>query len=87
VLVLVINDGEIILRARAALDALPPVPEGFRRRRAERHADFTIARFDRLRVLTTELKRLVAKGHPVCVRLAPRVVLAGERLARVLAWL
>jgi DNA polymerase-3 subunit epsilon len=84
---LVIDDGEIILRARAALDVPPPVPEGFRRRRAERQAGFTIARFDRLRVLTTELKRLVAKGHPVSVRLAPRAVLAGERLARVLAWL
>jgi len=40
-----------------------------------------------LRVLTTELKRLVAKGHPVCVRLAPRAALSGERLARVLGWL
>jgi len=84
---LVIRDGEIVRRERVDLDAVPPVPDGFRRRRAERHAGFTIARFDRLRVLTTELKRLVAEGDAVCVRLAPRAAFAGERLARVLEWL
>ncbi len=57
------------------------------RRGGERHAGFTIARFDRLRVLTTELRRLAAKGNPVCVRLAPRATLSGERLARILGWL
>jgi DNA polymerase-3 subunit epsilon len=84
---LVIRGGEIVRRARAPLDTAPPVHDGFRQSRAERHESFTIARFDRLRVLTTELKRLVAKGHPVCVRLAPRAALSGERLARILAWL
>ena len=84
---LVIEGGEVVRRERAPLDGAPPPPEAFRRSRAERHESFTIARFDRLRVLTTELKRLVARGHPVCVRLAPRAALSGERLAGVLAWL
>jgi DNA polymerase-3 subunit epsilon len=84
---LVIRDGEIVRQGRAPPDAMPPVPDCFRRSRAERHASFTIARFDRLRVLTTELKRLVAKEHAVCVRLAPRAALSGDRLARVLGWL
>ncbi len=84
---LVIQGGEAVRRERAPVDAGPPAPDRYRRSRAERHESFTIARFDRLRVLTTELKRLVAKGHPVCVRLAPRAALSGERLARVLAWL
>lgn len=81
---LVIRDGEIVHRERPPLDAAPPPPDGFRRGRAERHASFTIARFDRLRVLTTELKRLVAAGHAVSVRLAPRATLSGERLAGIL---
>ena len=84
---LVLCGGEIVRRERAAKDAVPPVPDFYRRSRSERHAGFTIARFDRLRVLTTELKRLVAKGHSVCVRLAPRAALSGERLARILGWL
>ena len=84
---LVIRDGEIVHCERAPLDATPLPPDGFRRSRAERHASFTIARFDRLRVLTTELKRLVSTGHAVCVRLAPRAVLSGERIVRILGWL
>jgi DNA polymerase-3 subunit epsilon len=84
---LVLCDGEIVRREPAPPDAVPPVPDFYRRSRSDRHAGFTIARFDRLRVLTTELKRLVANGSPVCVRLAPRAALSGERLARILAWL
>lgn len=84
---LVLRDGEIVRSESVEVDAVPPVPELYRRSRAERQTGFTIARFDRLRVLTTELKRLVAKGHPVCVRLAPRAALAGDRLVRVLGWL
>ena len=84
---LVIRDGEIIRREHVEPDVVPPGPDFYRRSRAERHANFTIARFDRLRVLTTELKRLVAKGNPACVRLAPRAVLSGERIVRILGWL
>jgi DNA polymerase-3 subunit epsilon len=84
---LVLRDGEIFHRERVELDAVSPVPDFYRRSRAERHTGFTIARFDRLRVLTTELKRLVAKGNFVCVRLAPRAALSGERLARLFGWL
>lgn len=84
---LVLRDGEIIRREHVEPDVVPRGPDGYRRSRGERHATFTIARFDRLRVLTTELKRLVTKGNPVCVRLAPRAVLSGERLFRILGQL
>jgi DNA polymerase-3 subunit epsilon len=84
---LVIRDGEILRAVDVEPDVVTPAPEFYRRSRAERHATFTIARFDRLRVLTTELKRLVAKGNPACVRIAPRAALSDERLARVLWWL
>jgi DNA polymerase-3 subunit epsilon len=84
---IVLRDGEILRRERVELDAASPVPDFYRRSRHERHQSFTIARFDRLRVLTTELKRLVAKGNPVCVRLSPRAELSGEWLARLLGGL
>ena len=64
-----------------------PVPDFYPRSHAARHQSFTITRFERLRVLTTELKPLVAKENPVCVRLAQRAALSGERLARLLGWL
>jgi DNA polymerase-3 subunit epsilon len=84
---LVIEDGAVALRADASPGSEPPVPSGHARGRAERHAGFTVARLDRLRVLTTELKRLVAKNHPVALRLGPETTFADTRLARVLAWL
>lgn len=84
---LVIRDGEIASREGVEPGFEPPTPEAHRRPRAERKATFTIARFDRLRVLTTEQKRLVSKGSPVAVRLAPSLTLAGPRLARLLGWL
>ena len=68
-------------------DAAPPIPPGHRRSIAARHDAFTVARFDRVRVLSTELKRLVAAGAPVAVRFGAFPPLAGARLASVLAWL
>jgi DNA polymerase-3 subunit epsilon len=63
------------------------VPPGHARGRAARLAGFTLASYDRLRVITTELKRLVAHGAPVRVRLGPAAPIAGDRLRRVLGWL
>lgn len=47
----------------------------------------TIARFDRLRVLTTELKRLSADRAFVAVRFGHGPDFSGTRLARALSWL
>lgn len=84
--VLVIEGGAVVLRGPAPAGD-PPSPRFSARRRAERHAGFDVARFDRLRVLATELARVVGKGNPAAVRLAPRALLTGERLGRVLGWL
>ncbi|MHC4957730.1 MAG: GIY-YIG nuclease family protein [Planctomycetota bacterium] len=51
-----------------------------------RLACFDPATYDRLRVLTTELKRLVAEERDLALQLGPRLVLDRERLARRLAW-
>ena len=47
---------------------------------------FTVACFDRVRVLTTELKRLVAAGAPVALRFGVGPALADARLAAALWW-
>ena len=64
----------------------PPIPPGYTRSMAARREGFTVARFDRLRVLSTELKRLVAAGAPVALRLGVAPPLAGTRLKAVLWW-
>lgn len=74
------------VRAHAGQDhstEVPP-PRWVARERIARQASFDRRTYDRLRVLTTELKRLVAGGRPVAVRLAQGPALSGARLARAL---
>jgi DNA polymerase-3 subunit epsilon len=83
---IVIQNGEVVLRAAVASDATPPVPPGHRRPVAARREAFTVACFDRLRVLTSELKRLAAADAPVALRLGVAPALADARLAAALFW-
>ena len=79
--VIVIENGEVASSAAADESALPPMPPGCRRPASARRDAFTLASFDRLRVLTTELKRLIAAGAPVALRLGPGPALDAPRLA------
>ena len=83
---IVIEHGDITRRESVDPGTLPPVPPGCDRAVAARHDAFTVARFDRLRVLTTELKRLACEGAPVSLRLGVAPPLAGARLAYALSW-
>ncbi len=83
---IVIEKGEVALRAVAEVSAPPPVPPGYRRPVAARREALTLASFDRLRVLSTELKRLIAADAPVSLRLGVGPALEESRLASVLWW-
>jgi hypothetical protein len=83
---IVIENGEVAVNADIDTDATPPIPPGYARPVAARRKAFTLARFDRLRVLTTELKRLVAASAPVALRLGIAPALADACLASVLWW-
>jgi DNA polymerase-3 subunit epsilon len=83
---IVVENGEITVRTLVEPEAPPPVPPGRTRSIASRHEALTIARFDRLRVLTTELKRLASEGCPAALRFGAGPPLEGARLARALAW-
>ncbi len=81
-----IENGELVTSAAVEEHATPPIPPGCRRRASARREAFTLASFDRLRVLTTELKRLVAAGAPAAVRLGTGRALEESRLASALWW-
>jgi hypothetical protein len=83
---IVIEAGEIASSAAMDANAPPPIPPGYRRPVTARREAFTLASFDRLRVLTTELKRLSAAGAPVAVRLGVGPALDASRLASALWW-
>jgi DNA polymerase-3 subunit epsilon len=84
---IVIENSEAVLSGAADAHATPPIPPGYRRPVAARREAFTLASFDRLRVLTTELKRLIAAGAPVALRLGVGPALDESRLASALWWM
>jgi hypothetical protein len=83
---IVIENSEVVLSGAVDANATPPIPPGYRRPVAARRDAFTLASFDRLRVLTTELKRLIAAGAPVALRLGVGPALDESRLASALWW-
>src|SRR5262245_8473293 len=84
---IVIENGEVVLNADADADVdAAPIPPGYTRPVAARREAFNLERFDRLRVLSTELKRLVVAGAPVALRLGVAPPLANASLASVLQW-
>jgi hypothetical protein len=83
---IVIENGELVSSRAVDAHASPPIPPGYRREVTARREAFTLGSFDRLRVLTTELKRLVAAGAPVALRLRAGQPLDESRLASALWW-
>jgi DNA polymerase-3 subunit epsilon len=83
---MVIERGEILLCTDADQDGSPPIPPGHQRPVMDRRGLFDVACFDRLRVLTTELKRLAAARAPVALRFGSEPALADARLAAALWW-
>ena len=57
-----------------------------RRSRLERMEQIDIACYDRLRVLTTELKRLAKEQRLHCVEMGPHLTMDPERAGRALEW-
>ena len=83
---IVIENSEVVLSGAVGAHATPPIPPGYPRPVAARREAFTLGSFDRLRVLTTELKRLIAAGAPVALRLGVGPALDESRLASALWW-
>ena len=83
---LVLQGGVVAARAYLPPEAPVPVPPGHARTRGERRAAFDVATFDRLRVLTTELRGLATEAASIELRLGPHARLCRRRLRRVLRW-
>lgn len=80
---LIVEHGQVIDRADHS-GGSPPIPPSWQH--DDRGQCFDIATFDRLRVLTTELRRIATAGGDVAIRLGPKRELAGDRLRKLLRW-
>ncbi|MEM9692531.1 MAG: nucleotide excision repair endonuclease, partial [Myxococcota bacterium] len=81
---LVLVEGVIQARSNTMPERELAVPPGFSRPVAERRQNLaSIGAYDRLRVISTEVKRLVEASDDVAVRLGPNPALTGAALRRL----
>jgi DNA polymerase-3 subunit epsilon len=85
-IVLRFENGTVAHREELPGQAEVPLPAGFAKRMADRQKIFDLKTYERLRVVTTELRRLVAAGRSVEIRLRPNATLRRRQLARMLPW-
>jgi DNA polymerase-3 subunit epsilon len=84
---IILRSGKFADRTTLDRGQSPPVPPGFRKPILDRQASFDLSAYDRLSILTTELKRLSGSGRRIELRLGKRSVLTESELERVLSWL
>ena len=65
----------------------PPEPPGWRRSLRQRQNSIDLVAYDRLRVLTTEIRRLIIEDAQPVVRFSAKAVLPTEKLGRFLWWI
>jgi hypothetical protein len=63
-----------------------PLPPRFDRSFPARQKHLSLMTYDRLRVLTTELRRLLSENRSVELSLRPTVILRNEELKKALQW-
>lgn len=84
---LVFKGGAVSDRGELPRRKRPPVPPGYKRKFTERQRAFDISAVDRMRVLITELRRIVDAGQWVRIRLRPRVILDNKKLQKIFTWI
>lgn len=87
--VLVFQNGEIVRRELLDEEGEIPLPPGHKERFEQRGRHFDVVTYDRLRVLTTELRRLVTdpRDRRVQLKLNTNVTLGAEQLLELLKWI
>jgi DNA polymerase-3 subunit epsilon len=81
---LVLQDGEVARAGELAAGATLSAPTPTARTRLSTQRSFDAARYDSLRILTTELKRILRDGGEVEIRLSRNHAFSGARLAQLL---
>jgi DNA polymerase-3 subunit epsilon len=76
-----------VLYHRLLEDDEIPVPPGHTRSYSDRQRSFDLMTADRLRVVTTEVRKTVAAGRWVKVCLRPNVILDSDKLTRMFRWI
>ena len=63
-----------------------PIPSCHTKNLLERQIGFDLERYDRMRIITTEMRRLIQEGRDVELCLHPEKILKNEHLKKMLQW-
>ncbi len=84
--VLLLENASVSRQGQLPIEVKTPAPPGYNKRMPKRQRMFNVTTYDRLRVITTELRRLVAEGRRIEIRLKPNAVLNHKQITRILPW-
>ena len=82
----VFENGSVLNRNIVKTAEEIPIPPGRLKSFRSRQKNIDLITYDRLRVLTTELRRLVSEGRYIELRLSPGVTLNRQEITEVLRW-
>ena len=85
-IVLLFENGAVSQREELPIENETPLSAGYTKRIPKRQKIFDVATYERLRVVSTELRRLVGEKRKIELRLSPGAILSGRQLAKLLPW-
>ena len=85
-ILMVFENGSVLNRNIVKSIEEIPIPPGYAKSFRSRQKNIDLITYDRLRVLTTELRRLVSEGRDIELRLGPGVTLNCREISKVLRW-
>jgi DNA polymerase-3 subunit epsilon len=85
-MLVVLANGSVLERDNVKAGKKAPIPPGCGKSFRARQKNINLVTYDRLRVLTTELRRIVSDGRVIELRLSPKVTLNRREVIRVLRW-
>ncbi|MGB5747277.1 MAG: GIY-YIG nuclease family protein [Desulfobacterales bacterium] len=83
---IILEGGSVINQGAIEIAEDIPVPPGFDRTFPRRQKNLSLITYDRLRVLTTELRRLISENRHIELCLGPTVILVNDQLKKALRW-
>jgi len=83
---IIISKAQIINSRNLLNKVKNPIPPNYKTSNIQRMKDFKLSDYDRMRVLTTEIRRLLKDNRNPVLSLGPKLIIKGEKLAEELKW-